>query len=283
MSRQYHYLIAGFPDIFFDDSKISINLEEFRFLLSENLPNEDMNLIRSFFYRYDNINILAKLKGEDVPFDSRGNLSESDIDDLFEAVKLGGDSASSPGIPRYFAEFIEAFRTETPLLEGKSWEIQLSELYYRYATSRPISFICNWYIFERDFQNILTAGQCRNHEIPVEKQLVGSGELIDKLSRSNVRDFGLDNEFPFIEKIFKVIEEEDVRGYEKKIDRIKWDYLDDRVFFHYFTIEKLFSFVVKLSIIERWLSLDKETGNKLFNELLSNLEASYEFPEEFKI
>ncbi len=283
MSRQYHYLIAGFPDLFFDDSKISIKLDEFRELLNENLPQSDMNIIRLFFYRYDNQNILVKLKGKDNVHDTRGNLTDTDIEALFEAVKEGADSTVSLGIPSYLGQFIEAYKAETPVFEGKSWEIQLSELYYEYITSYPNTFVRNWFLFERDFHNIITAGQCRKHNIPVENQLVGSGELTEKLSRSNARDFGLDNEFPFIEQILKIIEEEDLKEYEKKIDRIKWDYLDDAVFFYYFTIEKLFSFLAKLSIVERWLSLDKETGKELFNELLSNLEATYEFPEEFKL
>ena len=283
MSRQYHYLIAGFPDLFFDDSKVSVNLNEFRSLLEENLPEDDVNIIRLHFYRYDNQNILIKLQDKGDSYDQRGNLSEADIEALFNAVKEGSDSAYFLGIPSYLGKFVEAFKADIPLFEGKSWELQLSELYYDYVTSQSNVFVRNWFLFERDMQNILTAGQCRKYNMSVEKQLIGQSEIVEKLSRSNARDFGLDNEFPFVEAILKTIEEDDLREYEKKIDRIKWDYLDDAVFFHFFTIEKLFSFVVRLSIIERWLSLDKETGKELLNELLNNLEASYEFPEEFKL
>ena len=283
MSRQYHYLVAGFPDLFFDDSKVSINLNEFRTMLEEILPEDDMNSIRLFFFRYDNQNILAKLQDKSEPHDQRGNLSEADIEALFAAVKEGSDSATLLGIPSYLGEFVEAFRADKPLFESKSWEIQLSEMYYNHLASQSNTFIRDWFLFERDMQNILTAGQCRKYDMPVEKQLIGDSEIVEKLSRSNARDFGLDNEFPFVEAILKIIEEDDLKEYEKKIDHIKWDYLDDEVFFHFFTIEKLFSFVVKLSIIERWLSLDKETGKELLNDLLNNLEASYEFPEEFKL
>ena len=242
-----------------------------------------MNIIRLHFYRYDNQNILIKLQDKGDSYDQRGNLSEADIEALFNAVKEGSDSAYFLGIPSYLGKFVEAFKADIPLFEGKSWELQLSELYYDYVTSKSNVFVRNWFLFERDMQNILTAGQCRKYNMSVEKQLIGQSEIVEKLSRSNARDFGLDNEFPFVEAILKTIEEDDLREYEKKIDRIKWDYLDDAVFFHFFTIEKLFSFVVRLSIIERWLSLDKETGKELLNELLNNLEASYEFPEEFKL
>jgi len=68
---------------------------------------------------------------------------------------------------------------------------------------------------------------------------------------------------------------------EKRIDLIKWELLDEWTFFYYFTIERIFAYTLKVEIIERWLKLDRETGNKLFSELLNNLETSYEFPKEF--
>ena len=116
MSRQYHYLVAGFPDLFFDDSKVSVNLNEFRSMLEENLPEDDMNIIRLFFYRYDNQNILAKLQDKEDSYDQRGNLSEVDLEALFAAVKEGSDSAALLGIPSYIGEFVEAFKEDTPLI-----------------------------------------------------------------------------------------------------------------------------------------------------------------------
>ena len=281
MSRQYHYLIAGFPDLFFDDSKSLIKLEEFRQLLTENLPETDMEIIRLYFNRFDNRNILARLKDENIPFDHRGNFTESDLDDLFEAVKEGADNARIQRVPAFYPLFIGAFKSELPVYDGKSWDNQLTELYYKHVIDNNNSFVSNWFLFERDFQNIVTASQCRKHRLPADNQLIGTGELIDKLSRSSARDFGIDNDFPMIDQILKVIEEDDIKEFEKKIDRIKWDFLDNEIFFYYFTIEKLFSFIVKLSIAERWLSLDKEVGKEFFEELLKNLEAAYQFPEEF--
>jgi len=36
------------------------------------------------------------------------------------------------------------------------------------------------------------------------------------------------------------------------------------VFFHYFSVERIFAFVVRLALIERWMALDKEKGTALF-------------------
>lgn len=280
--RQYHYLIAGLPDLLFDDNKLSLSSEEFRQVLAENLHAKDYAVVQLFFYRYDNQNILSRLKDAESKIDSRGNYTAEKLDILFDMAKEGSlESASGP--TGYMVKFIEANKSELPIREGKSWDLQLSELYFEFVCSSDNTFIAKWFEFERDLQNILTASQCRTYHVPIENQLIGSTELTERLIRSSARDFGIDNEFPFLDEILKAIDEQDLKEFEKKIDRIKWNYLDEEVFFHYFTIEKIFSFIVKLSIVERWMSLDKETGQKLFDELLKNMETSYKFPEEFKL
>lgn len=283
MSRQYHYLVAGFPDLLFDDTKLEIDLSMFKEQLIENLHPADFEIIKSFYHRYDNENLLKLIKNSEAIIDKNGLLTSLDWENAFNATKDGSISEGVSGIPVYISSFLDAHREDKPLFEAKSWELQLSELFYQNATSNENTFISNWFKFERDLQNIVTAWQCRKHDISVENQLIGSGEIIEKLSRSNSRDFGLDNDMPLLDQIIKALEEEDLKEFEKKIDRLKWDYLDDTVFFHYFTIEKIFSFLIKISIVERWLSLDKQTGQELFNELLSNMETSYVFPEEFKL
>lgn len=282
MSKQYHYLISGLPDLIFDDTKLRVSLRNLRDLLSENLTKEHFKLIRLYFWRYDHKNILDKLAKSESSSDFPGNLSESDIDTLFDDIKNGSFIAEENGIPAYIGEFISAYRNETPLFEGKSRELELSELYYNYATTRKNAFVSKWFEFERDLQNILTASQCRKYGVSPENQLIGSSELTNKLIRSQAKDFGLDNDFPMLNQIVKALDEHDLIEQEKMIDRLKWDYLTDEEFFHYFSVEKLFSFLVKLTIADRWISLDRETGKVLLNELLSNMESSYEFPEEFK-
>ena len=49
----------------------------------------------------------------------------------------------------------------------------------------------------------------------------------------------------------------------------------------YFDIEKIFSYLIKIEIIERWMKLDKKTGEQMFNDLLTELVENYELPAEF--
>ncbi len=283
MSRQYYYLVAGLPDIVYDDKKIPLSQLEFREYLKEHLPEDDMELIKLYYWRYDNQNVMNRLNGSDEEFLSLGNLTADDLDELFAAVKEGSFDTASKIAPPYFGEFIDAFKNETQLFEGKRWDLQLSELYYQFATSTSNTFINNWFLFEKDFNNVLTAYNCRNNEFDVAKQVIGEGELYDKLIKSSTKDFGITDEIENVERIFKAADEEDIIKQEKGLDIIKWEKLAEDSFFHYFSLEKLFAFTIQLSIAERWITLDKETGIKLFEELLNSLEGSYEFPADFSL
>lgn len=280
MSRQYHYLVAGLPDIIFDDNKLATDLAGFRQMLEEHLHPADMEAIRLYYYRFDNENVLEQLDNPDATPSPLGNLSPEMLQELFSVAREG--ITEHADIPTYLLRFVSAYKADEPVFEDKSWELQLSELYYEAICNHKNAFIRDWFSFERDMKNIITAVQCRRYDTPVENQIIGKSELAQKLIRSTARDFGIDSDFPMLEQILKAAEEEDLKEFEKKLDLIRWDYLDDAVFFHFFTIEKIFTFVLKLSIVERWISLDRETGQKLLDELLSDLEASYEFPEIFK-
>ncbi len=283
MSRQYHYLVAGLPELIFEDKKLVHTSADFRNYLSEHLPTDDMELINLLFWKYDNTNLLSRLNNPDAEINTMGVLSSNQLDEFIAAQKNDSIETLDFSVPEYLVEFIEAYKAGEAIYSGKSWDLQLTELYYNHVLTTKNSFVRNWFKFELDLSNILTAINCRNNNIPLEKQLVGSGELNEKLSKSSARDFGLTDEIDSLNKIQKALEETDLLEQEKKIDRVKWELIEDDSFFHFFTIEKLFTFLVKLSIVERWISLDKDTGLKLFEELLKNLESSYEFPGEFSL
>ncbi len=284
MKHYYYCLIAGLPDIFIEDNKLSFGLRDFKDqLIEEKLPQEDLKLIQSFFWRYDNQNLLIRLTDSNNEPNTLANLSPEDLDELFAMAKDDSLENLKGRVPSYLGEFINAYKNETPLIPGKSWENQLAELYYQYIQILDNEFIRNWYDFEVGLTNILTAFNCRKHQMEIQGELIGDNELTANLAKSNARDFGISNEFPKLEAILRAVEEDNILEKEKKIDLLKWELLDDWTFFHYFTIEKIFAYILKMEMIERWLRLDKKTGEELFNRLLTNLESSYEFPEEFTI
>ncbi|MBN2212638.1 MAG: DUF2764 family protein [Bacteroidales bacterium] len=281
MRKEYHCLIAGLPELLFDASKLSFALLEFKSYLKEELSKEDFNIIASHFWKYDNQNLLLLLEKKKGELNPAGNLGKEDFEVIFSLVRDDALSGFEKQIPSYFEQFIYAYRNESPLNSIKSWENQITDLYYAYVTDLQNDFVKEWYKFEMDLNNILTASHCKRFQIDIEPELIGRSELTDKLVKSSARDFGIGNEFPKIEQILRAIDETDLLEKEKRIDLIKWEFLDERSFFYYFTVERIFSYLLKLEMTSRWIGLDKKTGEELFNRLLKDLEASHELPEVF--
>ena len=66
------------------------------------------------------------------------------------------------------------------------------------------------------------------------------------------------------------------------MDQLRWNWLEDNSFFHYFSVERLFVFLQQVEMIERWLLLDKEEGNKYFRKIIDSLRNDVQLPAEFR-
>ena len=122
----------------------------------------------------------------------------------------------------------------------------------------------------------------RKYKMEISKVPVGNNLIADALRTSNARDFGLADELEYFDQLVRINDTVDLVEREKKIDMLKWFWLEENTFFNYFSIEKIFVFLMKLEMIERWVSLDKEKGNELFRKLIDQLKNEVQIPQEFR-
>lgn len=274
MKRNYYYLVAGLQDISLDIHKLALGQLAFRQEWREHIHPADYALVEKLFLPYDNANLLALLQKTGRKHDERGNFSRERLE---ENIKEPTD------LPPYMQRFILAFKNKDPLYPDMSPENELTTLFYDAMTGEEKNdFLRNWWHFTLNVRNILLALNARKYKVPYEHQVIGNSEVSDSIRKSHARDFGLGNELDYMEELTAISRKEDVREREKATDEMKWKYLDEESFFHYFTIEKILAFVIKLGMVERWLTIDKDHGNELFRKLLSELQSSYELPETFK-
>jgi len=222
MKNEYYCLIAGLPDLFFDTSKPFSTVKEFKSYLKDELSKEDYALIESFFWRFDNQNLLSQLIKDNKGFLHSGNLTGEDFETVFALIKEDAVDSFYRFLPDYFGEVIAAYRNDPSALSDTGWENLLAARYYDYATSVNNEFISKWYDYERGLVNILTALNCKKHQINIEPELIGESELNEKLIKSNARDFGIGNDFPRLEQLLRAIDEPALLEREKKIDLMKW-------------------------------------------------------------
>ena len=275
----YYCLVTGLPDLSLEDGKLSYTVADFRTELYPELSKQDKKLIDLFYLKFDNRNLLQLLKDRDAVVAEEGNYSAEELLGVITSFKE--EVAPDKKFPPYFYRFAEAY-LNAPAEERVGMEDVLYGYYYDYAMKCSNTFIARWFELNLNVNNILAALTARKYQMEVAKVIVGSNKVADRLRNSNVRDFGLSDEVEYLDQLFRISEMDELVEREKKIDLLKWNWMEDNSFFLYFSIEKIFIFLMKLEMIGRWISLDKEKGNEMFRKLISQLKDEVQIPEEFR-
>lgn len=299
---KYHCLIAGLPDIKLDDSKQVFSVHSFKEEVYKLLSRGDKKLMNLFFLKYDNQNVLSWLKNplENDPsvLDDRGTISPELFMELIEAYKEG-EKIKKNIIPSYMIDFLKTYIQENMEPEKEhehevneeeednnnplSLEDKLSVLYYAYAIKCGNNFFSAWFELNLNIKNILAAVTCRKHGLDTKQYIVGNNTVAENLRTSTARDFNLSDEIDYLPELLRISEETDLAAREKKIDVLKWEWLDDNTIFKVFDIESVFAYLLKIEMIERWTNLDKATGEASFRELIGAMKKdSNKMLNEFK-
>ena len=275
----YYCLVAGLPDISLDDGKLSYSVSDFKAELYPDLSAQDRKLIDLFYLKFDNTAILKLLKNKDAVIEDKGNFSAEELLQLIEAVREG--DTPDKKYPSYLVNFVSQY---LQLSQDELYRADdlLAALYYSYGMSSNNAFIASWFEFNLNLNNILAALAARKYKLKVSSVIVGATSICEQLRTSNARDFGLIDILEYFEALQRIADIEELVEREKKVDMLKWKWLEDESFFHYFTIERIFVFLMQLEMIERWISLDKEKGNELFRKMIQDLKNEVQIPEEFR-
>ena len=275
----YYCLVAGLPDISLDDGKLSYSVADFKSELYPELSVQDRKLIDLFYLKFDNTDLLKLLKNKDAATEGRGNFSSEELLQLIDAVRDG--DIPDKRFPSYLVDFVtQYFRLSQEELYRA--EDILASLYFSYGMACCNDFIASWFEFNLNLNNILAALAARKYKMDVSNVIVGETSICEQLRTSNARDFGLNETLEYFETLQRISDIEELVEREKKVDTLKWKWLEDESFFHYFTIERVFVFLMQLEMIERWISLDKDKGNELFRKMIQNLKNEVQIPEEFR-
>lgn len=275
----YYYLVAGLPDISLEDGKLSYTISDFRAESYGDLSAKDQALIDLFYLKYDHADLLSLLKDKDAVTQGKGNFSSEDLLQLIASVKEGEKPDAK--FPSYLYDFIAQYLA-LPADELYKAENLLASAYYAYAMKSKNPFIASWFEFNLNINNILAAFAARKYKMNVAEVIVGDTDVCEMLRTSNARDFGLSETLDYFEPLQRLVETDDLVEREKKVDQLKWKWLEDASFFHYFMVERLFVFLLQLEMIERWVLLDKEKGSELFRQMIQNLKDEVQIPEEFR-
>lgn len=276
------------PDISFNEKK---DYRELAYLFNEvidSLSDEDRLAVRYIRYPIDNSNLMILLEGESNPeekFQPWGNYT---LDELKYEIK------SRDTIPAYMSRFIEYYHKLLVEFSGTSYIDLLNEYFMKeifllndhkansfFNYDQPgfdCHFIKRWFVFDRDFKNVLTAIECMKHDEPVERResvrvdqrpgqrLSGDYEVSDLLLKSKSYDFSLSGTFSWMTKVLN-LNSKNIYDYEKEIILMKLEMLDELAGDENFSLSTLLAYLIKLQLLIRWSSLDETAGKKFIDHI----------------
>jgi len=288
MSR-YYCLIAGLPDITLEDTKLAYSVADFKLELAPVLTDRDQQIMYWYYLKYDNRNILSFLKNitsEDNLLDSRGNFSKAEIVEAYNLTKKKERIPKTSKIPAYISKFIQAYVTRLENEESIKFHVledQLASFYFEEAMTCGNVFLSAWFEMNLNIGNLLAAFNCRKYGLDKEHFIIGDNEIAKHLRHTRARDFHFGDSIEYMRELLQVIEEKEPIIREKRLDVLRWKWIDEQTFFTTFDIENVLAYMLRLEMIERWFMLDKVRGGVTFRQLVSDMKReSAKTLEEFK-
>ncbi len=277
---QYYYFIAGLPDFTFDSMKLPFSVEEFKEMLDEVLKNKDKQLLDKYFLKYDNENLISLLSDKEAQLNEMGSVLREDVLEAIERVKEDLP-VNNKDIPPYYEKFIREWIEFEAREETRIWDDLAASLYMDYGIEVKNSLLSKWFELNLNIGNMLSAIFARKYNMDVAKVVVGNNEIAKTIrENANMRDFGLSQEFEYYDTILRLSEDDDIFERERKLDKFRWEWLEENTVYDYFNIEYIFAYLCKLQILERWVSLNAEEGERVFRELISGLKENIKMPEK---
>jgi len=83
-------------------------------------------------------------------------------------------------------------------------------------------------------------------------------------------------EFNEEQAIRNILENNDFVSRELQMDKLKWEKASELTTFDYFNINAILAFLIKAKLVQRWSELDKEKGEAMFRQLISEIRGSFE-------
>ena len=284
---KYYCLIAGLPSLSPDDTKLTCSVSDFKSELEPILTERDQRLMRWFYLKFDNRNLLSLLcKTSDDRFDERGVFSLTDLNTLVDSLKEDDKIPKNSSFPAYISKFIRAYfvRLDNGETVDPWWmEDQLAALYYAEAMKCGNDFLAAWFEMNLNMGNLLTVLNCRKYGLDKEHFIVGDNEMAGSLRLSSGRDLHFSDSAEYMTELLQIVEEREPMLREKRLDLLRWKWLDEQTFFKVFDIESVITYMLRLEMIERWVKLDKALGGKTFRRLVSDMKReSADTLDEFK-
>ncbi len=267
--KNYYCLVAGLREWTLESDTKGFDARAIVAEISDELSASDAEAVRLLYAYYDCQNIVARREGRTL-HNPLGNLSKEEVGEVLD----GRYSLLPRRLARVMAAYADPEGEEAEnVATGERFEKSLYKAYYAELAASSCRFQRAWARFDRNLRNVTAAVAARAAGRVVESVTVGSGDVVEQLTRSSAADFGLRGELPYIDAVITAVADEgDLIAKEHKIDLIRWNEADEMTVFDYFNINYILAYLVKVNIVARWSVLNPEKGREMLDRLMRDLD-----------
>ncbi|MBA7576968.1 hypothetical protein ES708_18814 [subsurface metagenome] len=172
--------------------------------------------------------------------------------------------------PDELPEFIVSFLAENKECTERYENFDsLYAAYYDYLGKKDSDFFKSYSLFESSLRKVIAAFRARSQGLDMEISVPGSDEITDTiLANRTASDFGLKYILPYIGEMVEVFKE-DTLNREKKLDRIRFSFLENFTGEDPFKEDCVYAYIFKLLLLERWQMLDREKGKQIVSNIVT--------------
>lgn len=267
MARNYYCLVAGLRELALDSERKGFDARELIDSIKEELTKSDRAVVDVLYTSYDIANIVS-LKKKLNRFSILGNLDRQQMESQMVHPDL---------LPSFMARIVSAFNDPDnaeyeDVDHNERFERALYESYYQQCAKSSCRMLRDWSRFDRMLRNICAATAARKQGTAVADVVVGHDEAVETMSRSAAADFGLKIELDWAEQAASIVtDSSDLLERELKLDRLRWDNVDEMSTFDYFDLNAVVAYLIKVNIVHRWTELDAAQGRAMFHRLTKSL------------
>ena len=272
LKRRYYCFVAGLADLLFDSGKNLPDMKEFREELQNNLHPNDYYLTTILFLPNDNRNLVSFLKNINHHWDNEGNFSRETFEEQKRILK--SVLKEKDVLPDYMVKVMNDWYESETGIKDTVLNKRLAEGYVDTALSSGNRFLEKWVRFDTDLKNIFIFLNSKTLELEADNYLIGSDRFAAELSElfKSGKDFIIPSDPEYAPAIFKIATENEFLERERKTDLERWNFIDNLTFFEYFTIDFILGYLIRYSIVLRWLKLEPETGKKMLQKFVTDME-----------
>jgi hypothetical protein len=272
----FYYLISSLPEISPTMETSQMDFDETFDRIRRNLTKDDRKLLRYLIYPNDIKNLLSTLFHEywGAP------LARFKKPAIFNQEEITNYKL----IRRNFPDFINGFLAENEdrLANMSMQEVEddIMELFYYKVYALNYKFLTEYYNFIRSLKAIVAAFHFNTFSFLSQPNIVDADRLILQIGPDRAPSALVSRDYPYLEELIKVLSENHPEKTQRFIDNVIWNYLNETAN-GVFSRNAVFSYTIKLQLLQRWHITKTESDEVHFEQLLHkiiNTEKSAKIP-----